>query len=106
MIKKTLLIAAMAMAMFHVPTFANAANPTLKFCSGAKGGVYDYTAEVLTQQLQGSVDVVNVNTAGSWENLQKIASGITTIPLLGISGSSPWPLLYLAGVIGVIWRFC
>jgi uncharacterized membrane protein len=29
------------------------------------------------------------------------ASGITTIPLLGITSASSWPLLYLAGVIGV-----
>jgi uncharacterized membrane protein len=29
------------------------------------------------------------------------ASGLTTIPLLGITASSSWPVLYLAGVIGV-----
>ncbi len=29
------------------------------------------------------------------------AAGITTIPLLGITASSSWPLLYLAGVIGL-----
>jgi len=29
------------------------------------------------------------------------ASGLTTIPLLGITSSSAWPVLYLAGVLGV-----
>lgn len=29
------------------------------------------------------------------------ASGVTTIPLLGITTSSAWPVLYLAGVAGV-----
>jgi uncharacterized membrane protein len=29
------------------------------------------------------------------------ASGITTVPLLGITLSSSWPVLYLAGVVGV-----
>jgi uncharacterized membrane protein len=29
------------------------------------------------------------------------ASGFTTIPALGITGSSPWIVLYLAGVVGV-----
>ena len=29
------------------------------------------------------------------------ASGLTTIPALGITGSSPWIVLYLAGVVGV-----
>lgn len=29
------------------------------------------------------------------------ASGLTTIPALGITGTSPWIVLYLAGVVGV-----
>jgi TRAP transporter TAXI family solute receptor len=74
MFKKMIMGAALALAAMAGVAMAQDV-PTLKFCSGAKGGVYDFTAEVLKQQLAGTVDVVNVNTAGSMENLQKIASG-------------------------------
>jgi len=29
------------------------------------------------------------------------ASGLTTVPILGITSSSSWPVLYMAGVVGV-----
>lgn len=75
MIKKMFLsIAFAAAAMFATSAMAQDA-PVLKFCGGAKGGVYDFTANVLASQLADSVRVEVVNTKGSWENLQKIASG-------------------------------
>lgn len=67
--------ASLAMSAFTiVPAMAQDV-PVLKVCSGKKGGVYDFSAEVLKSQLAGSVQVENINTAGSWENLQKIDAG-------------------------------
>jgi TRAP-type uncharacterized transport system substrate-binding protein len=75
MIKKMILGAALALATMAGTAAMAQETPTLKFCSGTKGGVYDFTAEVLKQQLAGTVNVVNVNTEGSGDNLKKIASG-------------------------------
>jgi TRAP-type uncharacterized transport system substrate-binding protein len=47
----------------------------LRLCSGVDGRNYDYTAEKLAQQMRGEVDVININTAGSWENLVKLDKG-------------------------------
>lgn len=75
MIKKMIFGAALILAAsFGTAAMAQDA-PTLKYCSGKKGGVYDFTAEVLKKQLEGSITVENINTAGGGENLKKLASG-------------------------------
>lgn len=75
--KKTLMGAVLVAAtMFGAgAVMAQDAKPTLKFCTGAKGGNYDFTGQVLQSELSGAIDVVLVPTAGSYENLQKIAAG-------------------------------
>ena len=75
MIKKTLISFAIAAGVMFGAAGSASAEPVLKFCSGKKGGVYDFTAEVLKQQLAGTIAVENINTAGGGENLKKIASG-------------------------------
>lgn len=72
--KKFLITTFLAVAsMFTVSHAADAAS--LSVCTGAPGGNYAYVGKVLASQLKGTADVTVVNTAGSWENLQKIQSG-------------------------------
>lgn len=55
-------------------TMASASEP-MKVCSGASGGNYEFTAKTIQSQLKGMMEVEVINTAGSWENLQKLTSG-------------------------------
>lgn len=77
MIKKTMFITAFAaLAMFGTSQMAHAGDlPTLKVCTGAKGGIYEYFGATLQKQLRDSIDVQLIPSTGSWDNLQKIASG-------------------------------
>lgn len=67
----TMLIA--AASIFAASQMASAASLTV--CTGAPGGNYAYVGKVLANQMKGTLDVSVVNTAGSWENLQKVQSG-------------------------------
>jgi uncharacterized protein len=52
------------------------AEDSINVCSGKPEGNYNFAVEAIKQQAQGSgLTINNVNTKGSWENLQKLASG-------------------------------
>lgn len=69
----------------------------LVICSGTVGKNYDKAAIKLQQLLAGSVgDVEIINTAGSWENLEKINAGICDVAFV----QSDAPDLHEAGVEG------
>ncbi len=46
--------------------------PALRLCTGPKGGQYEAVAQRLTTLLAGQVDVQQVRTHGSWDNLQAL----------------------------------
>ena len=66
-------MALLAVAM--IPAAAQAAVPTVNFCSGVKDGNYDFAAIQFAQQAKGILNVNVINTAGSLENLTKIDKG-------------------------------
>lgn len=59
--------------LFAFPSIASAQSIT--YCGGGAGGNYEYTGNVLKSQLNGIAEVNNINTKGSWENLEKLRSG-------------------------------
>ena len=69
--KKIFMLTALIGLAFSTPVLAS----EIRVCSGKPGGNYDYTAKVMKQQMGGTADVVNINTKGSWENLEKINAG-------------------------------
>lgn len=74
---KTMIMAAMvAMATLatNAPVYAQTAEP-VRYCGGAADGNYDYVGRKLQEALKGSIDIQVTNTAGSWENLEKMAKG-------------------------------
>jgi hypothetical protein len=77
MIRKTAMIAAVA-AFAGLPSLALAqapALPTVKICTGARDGNYDFSGTQIAQQAKGGLNVVVVNTQGSMENLAKLDKG-------------------------------
>lgn len=64
-------------ALAAVPLCARAAHAAsdapIAMCSGISGGNYDFTTISIARQL-GAKGITNVNTAGSMENLDKVAS--------------------------------
>lgn len=68
-------LAAALVGALSMTGVAAADQPTLKFCTGSATGNYEYTGQTLAAQLRGDVKVETVQTAGSWENLDKIKNG-------------------------------
>lgn len=54
---------------------AQAAATPIKICSGGEKGNYFYSVNQIAQQSKGTLDVTNVSTKGSMDNLQRLASG-------------------------------
>jgi len=76
MIKNMMLGIAVAMSL---STFATtpvlAQSEPVKVCTASKGGNYEYVGLKLQEALRGQTDIEVVNTAGSWDNLERMARG-------------------------------
>jgi TRAP transporter TAXI family solute receptor len=78
MIDKNIIIAAIVVA--SLPSAAVAQNPaspppSVKLCTGARDGNYEFSGIQIAQQAKGALNVVVVNTQGSLENLAKLDKG-------------------------------
>jgi TRAP-type uncharacterized transport system substrate-binding protein len=69
---KKLTVLALAAAAMYLPTRAHAQD-AISYCTGSAGGNYAFTGIAIKQQLPKHVDLVA--TAGSLENMEKVASG-------------------------------
>ena len=78
--KSTTIIIAAVAVISSLPTLALAQKPapslpTVKLCTGARDGNYDFSGIQIAQQAKGALDVVVVNTQGSLDNLAKLDKG-------------------------------
>jgi len=71
---------ATALTLSAVSAFAlaNAAHadeaPAVKLCTGAKLGNYEYSGQMI-KRVASNLNIEVINTQGSWDNMQKLASG-------------------------------
>jgi TRAP-type uncharacterized transport system substrate-binding protein len=72
MIAAVLLAGLPSLALAQAPA---ASLPTVKLCTGARDGNYDFSGLQIAQQAKGALNVVVVNTQGSLDNLAKLDSG-------------------------------
>jgi hypothetical protein len=78
MIRKTTLFAVAVLAGLPSLALAQApasSLPTVKLCTGARDGNYDFSGMQIAQQAKGALNVVIVNTQGSLDNLAKLDHG-------------------------------
>lgn len=72
--RKTLLLAGVSLLVASAGIAR--ADENINVCSGKPDGNYNFAVETIRAQAQGSsLTINNVNTKGSWENLEKLASG-------------------------------
>lgn len=78
MIRKTSIILACAIAglpQIALAQQAPAAQPTVRLCTGARDGNYEFAGIQIAQQAKGALNVVILNTQGSLDNLAKLDKG-------------------------------
>jgi uncharacterized protein len=78
--KTTTTIIAAVVAIAGLPSFASAqrsvaTQPTVKLCTGAHGGNYEFSGIQIAQQAKGALNVAIVNTQGSLDNLARLEKG-------------------------------
>lgn len=71
---KGLLYAGVALIALSLTPIAQA-QTKVRFCTGPEGGNYDFSGIQVKRQAQGAINVELVNTKGSMDNLDRIATG-------------------------------
>lgn len=51
------------------------AQDSIRVCSGGEKGNYFASVQFMQDQADGSIDIQNVSTKGSWDNLQRLSAG-------------------------------